>query len=72
MAKDIRIDVQVWLPKERVREFLQWIRDFEQRDPANIHVQEWVDAPEMMLGEIERIFESLNPPLPIKRIITSA
>ncbi len=62
-----KITFQTELPDSMLRQFLQYLRDFEQRAPDKIHMQQWCDAPDMKLDEIA---DALNviPGFPLVKV----
>ena len=58
------IKLELSLPDELAVAFMQLIRDFEQRDPANIRVQMWAESPDLSLTEVENMLRKVSPPFP--------
>jgi hypothetical protein len=64
----VKVTLQVELPDSMVKDFFQHVRDFEQRAPDQIHVQQWMDAPDMKLDEAMKAME-VYPPMAFKKVM---
>lgn len=63
-----RILIQIELPDERTHEIAQYMRDYEQRDPANIHLKIAFNVPDMTMEEIIEA-NQVEPAVPLQWIV---
>lgn len=64
MKKITQVLAQLEMPDGRLSEFLQVIRDFEQRDPQRIHFRLAINAPRLTAAQVLTLFQNVQPPLP--------
>jgi hypothetical protein len=58
---EAKFRMEIRLPVERLKEFLQLVRDFERRDPQNITIF-CLGNSGLTVEQLQEIFRSLDPP----------
>jgi len=60
----VEIHITAQMPETLYEEFLQHIRDFEQKDPGNVHLSVWIDTKAMVVKDAVELFKRMKPALP--------
>ena len=55
--------------KELLREFLQYLRDFDVGHPGMLHMNILVRAPALSGDDIQSIYDSIQPPFQFREVI---
>lgn len=64
MQNKIKVEVTAEIPEELLFEFLQHIRNFDTAHSKDVFIGIGIDAPNMSLEEVAKMYGRLKPPLP--------
>ncbi len=68
--KEVTVSIVAIMSKERFRDFLQKLRDFDMKYDSQIQFHIMTEAPEMTVGEVQEIFDSVKPPMPFSSFLS--
>lgn len=61
--------VKLEIPEHHLKDFVQYMRDFEQREPKNIHFAMIADIPWMSTVDLVELLRTIYPPLPEEMVL---